>query len=297
MMTAILLTSVTETLRQINYLRSAATEWSSFWNGLTTVVYASEDAVARQERGAGAQTEQNDFRWQGRIAQGRAIEIKGVNGEIRAEATNGNEVEVTASKRGRRSDPSEVRLQVVEHAGGVTICAVYPNGEADKPNTCEPGDGGHMSVRNNDVKVDFTIRVPQGVRFIGRTVNGEVAATRIGSDVEAYTVNGGINVSASGIASARTVNGSINASLGRSNWTGPLEFKTVNGSINLDLPTDLSTEFVGDTVNGDITSDFPMTVQGRLSRRHLQGTIGSGGGGRELAAKTINGSIKLRRAQ
>ncbi|MFI5008320.1 MAG: hypothetical protein ACHQKZ_12810, partial [Solirubrobacterales bacterium] len=64
-----------------------------------------------------------DFRWQGRVAAGAAVEIKGVNGGIDAEPASGNEVEVTAVKRARRSNPDEVEIKVVEHAGGVTICA------------------------------------------------------------------------------------------------------------------------------------------------------------------------------
>ena len=34
--------------------------------------------------------------------------------------------EVTATKTGRKSNPAEVEIRVVEHAEGVTICAVYP---------------------------------------------------------------------------------------------------------------------------------------------------------------------------
>ena len=62
------------------------------------------------------------------------------------------------------------------HAGGVTICAVYPSRDARKPNECPPGDGGRMNVQNNDVSVRFTVRVPAGVTFVGKTVNGEIEA-------------------------------------------------------------------------------------------------------------------------
>src|SRR2546421_4047570 len=54
----------------------------------------------------------------------------------------------------------------------------------------EAGDGGHMNVRDNDVTVDFTVRVPTGVRFLGKTVNGEVEAAVLSSDVEANTRSG-----------------------------------------------------------------------------------------------------------
>lgn len=294
-MTALALTVMPEALRQLRGLQCIAAEQArlGLQSGLSTIVYANGDSRANS---TGDKDETvDDFRWQGRIAQGRAIEIKGVSGEVRAEATSGDQVEVVAHKSARHSDPAGVRLQVVEHAGGITICAVYPNTESGRPNDCKPGEGGHMSVHNNDVNVNFTVRIPQGVRFIGRNVNGSVEARSIGADVEAYTVNGGVNISAAGNAQAKTVNGSINASVGDANWTSKLEFETVNGSITLDLPAQTNTELEAETVNGDISTDFPLTVQGRFGRRHVSGTIGSGG--RELQLATVNGDIRVRRAQ
>ena len=69
---------------------------------------------------------QSDFEWRGQMAPGQGIEIKGINGNVRAVAARGNEVEVTATRTARRSNPADVRFEVVPHAGGVTICAVYP---------------------------------------------------------------------------------------------------------------------------------------------------------------------------
>ena len=118
------------------------------------------------------------------------------------------EVEVLAGKHARRSDPQEVDIQVVEHDEGVTICAVYPSGSRHRSNECKPGEGGGMSTRS-DVTVDFEARVPSGVKFIGRTINGNIEAEPLLSEVEARTVNGTIRVSTAGYAQARTVNGSI----------------------------------------------------------------------------------------
>jgi len=254
----------------------------------TTTLVLLTAGLALPARHAAAQAE---FHWKGTIAAGKAIEIKGVNGDVRAVAGS-DAVEVTAVKHARRSDPDEVKIAVVEHADGVTICAVYPS-DGRRENTCEPGDGGHMSTHDNDVQVDFTVRVPAGVRFRGKTVNGAVEAANLASDVDASTVNGGIRISTAGSAEAHTVNGSIVAALGRSNWSDAIEFSTVNGGITLDLPAGLSTEVRASTVNGDIETDFPLTVTGRLGPRSLRGTIGSGG--RQLALSTVNGSIKLRK--
>src|SRR5438445_74623 len=53
-----------------------------------------------------------DFQWQGRLAPGKTLEIKGVNGAIEASAAGGEEVEVTATKHGRRSDPASVNGEI-----------------------------------------------------------------------------------------------------------------------------------------------------------------------------------------
>ena len=255
-----------------------------------TTIVASAVAALALAATAGAATE--DFHWTGKVAAGNAIEIKGVNGAIVATGAAGGDVEVTAVKKGRKSDPAGVKIDVVEHAGGVTICAVYPSTGA--PNECKPGEGGRMSVRDNDVNVEFRVKVPAGVRFVGRTVNGGIEASGIKADAEAHTVNGGVELDATGAARAETVNGGISARLGRADWEGTLRLKTVNGGIDVVLPEGLSAEVKASTVNGDIQTDFPLTVTGRISRRKLQGTIGSGG--RLLEMETVNGGIELRKA-
>jgi hypothetical protein len=240
---------------------------------------------------AGAQ----DFHWSGRLAAGKRLEIKGVNGSIRTVAATGGEIDVSARKTARRSDPDEVKIEVVPSDAGVTICAVYPTpSRARRENTCEPGDGWHSSTDNNDVNVDFTIRLPAGIVFSGETVNGEIEAEGIGADAEVSTVNGSIDVEATGHVEARTVNGSIRATMGRTDWSSQAEFTTVNGGITLTMPADLSAEVSAETVNGDLETDFPLTVTGRFGPRRMRGTIGNGG--RYLKLSTVNGSIHLRKA-
>jgi hypothetical protein len=237
---------------------------------------------------AGSARQGQDWSWSGRVAAGRTLEVRGVNGTVSAEAAGGDQVEVRASKHGRDDDPNDVRIEVVEHGGGVTICAVYPG----RNNRCEPG-GGHMNVRDNDVEVDFTVRVPRGVRFEGNTVNGGVEALNLDGPVELNTVNGGVRLeTASGDAEANTVNGSITAVV-RALGERPLSFQTVNGGITVSLPASLDADLAAETVNGSIQTDFPIQVQGRMSPRELNGRIGRGG--RTLELETVNGSIRLRR--
>jgi len=250
-----------------------------------------------------------EFRWQGKLATGATLEIKGVNGWVDATPAGGDTIELVAVKHGRRSDPKRVEIAVVEHPGGITICAVYPTPEGSPANECRPGEGGRMKVRHNDVAVDFTLKLPAGIELAARTVNGAVKARDIAAavrartvngsihvagaagDVEAQTVNGAVRLDSRGTARAETVNGSIAADLGRADWSGRLDLETVNGSVTVSLPADASTDLNVTTTNGRIRNGFELTRTERATRRELRGTIGKGG--RELRISTVNGGVRI----
>src|SRR2546428_14067298 len=100
-------------------------------------------ALALVPRAAAAQ---NEFHWKGKVAPGKAIEIKGVNGDVRAVASaGGGDVEVTAVKHARKSDPDAVKIEVVPHEHGVTVCAVYPS-DGRRQNASEDGAGVPLNV-------------------------------------------------------------------------------------------------------------------------------------------------------
>src|SRR5579872_2113411 len=87
----------------------------------------------------------DQFHWQGHIRAGQSIEIKGVYGSIRAEPASGDRAEVVAS---------ETTVEMIQSPEGIVFRAQQPA----------------------SARIDFTVRVPKGVRFIGRTVNGSVEA-------------------------------------------------------------------------------------------------------------------------
>jgi len=75
----------------------------------------------------GARDEQ--FNWSGIVAPGQTVEIRNINGTVRADAAAGTQVEVSAVKTGNRNDPRDVRIEVVPHSGGgadVVVAAVSP---------------------------------------------------------------------------------------------------------------------------------------------------------------------------
>ena len=242
---------------------------------------------------AGAQDSGREFHWSGKLAADKIVEIKNINGTIEAERASGDEIEVSAEKTGTRVE--EIKIEVVPHADGVTICAIYPHGMfRGSSGPCEPGDGWHPSnVHGDDAKVNFKVRLPENLRFAAQSVNGDVRAEGLGRFVRASTVNGSVHISTKGWAELSSVNGSIDARMGRAEWTGTLKISTVNGSVHLDMPSDMNADVRFRSVNGRLNSDFPLTVSGTFGGRKLDGRIGNGG--RELVVETVNGSVELRR--
>ena len=202
----------------------------------------------------------DDFNWSWRLKPGQTLKVQGLNGGIRAVSSDDGEAHVRAHKHARHSDPASVRIEVNTSDEGVTVCAIYPSRRGGET-SCDL-EGTHQHNDNNDVVVDFEVQVPRGVRFEPRTVNGGIEASNLDGPVEAGTVNGSVVVSSRSWVSAATVNGSVRAQMGERRWTEPIEFGTVNGSITLELPPGAGCELEASTLNGEVETDFPVTVSG-----------------------------------
>jgi DUF4097 and DUF4098 domain-containing protein YvlB len=258
--------------------------------------YAVASPAPRVKAHATSREQDDHWSWHGTVAAGKTVEIRNINGTVTADAASGSEVEVTAVKRaGRHGDPKDVRIVAEEGEGGVTICVVYP-GRNVSDGCAQRGQRRHYDDEEdnrNDTEIEFTVHVPRGVEFSGNTVNGDVLARGMASRVGGQSVNGAVELETSaGEASGESVNGSVHAVV-NGQGQGPLRFSSVNGAVDLTLPRGLNADLDASTVNGSITSDFEITIQGGMSMRRsrLHGKIGQGG--RALRISTVNGSIRL----
>jgi hypothetical protein len=255
---------------------------------VATVAPATAGSGQKRNWWQGApQREAEPFQWTGTLARGATLEVKNINGSVRAELASGDEAEVVAVRRGRKDDPEDVRIEVNREGDVVTVCARYPNPSGGL-NDCE-----HQQVQDCDVSVEFTVRVPAGVAFAPQTVNGSIEATGLRGPVDAVTVNGSIDLSTTAVALARTVNGSIQARMGQPGDDESIDFETVNGRIELEMPRDLNADLDARAANGSVRSDFAVEASRHSSdgRRRLVGRIGEGGS--RLRLSTVNGSIEL----
>ena len=230
------------------------------------------------------------FDWDGTVDSGDHLEIRGVNGSIVASTVAGRTATVSAQLRGNGDDVTTVDIEVVEHAGGVLICAIYPDVSGEPPNSCDPGEA-HVNG-SGQVSVDFVVEVPSDVLYSAVAVNGDLTAMGLERPATLVTVNGSIDASTTSLLTAVTVNGSVDATLDGLTLPDPWTLTTVNGSIAARVPGTIDASVVGAVVNGTMSSDFPLT---ETSPGEWSGTIGTGGS--LITLTTVNGNLSLVRTQ
>lgn len=246
-------------------------------------------AQERSERAA--------FTWEGRIREGRWIMIRNMNGPVEVTRGTSDKVEVTAARHTRRGDPDYVRFEVKKFGANsedVLVCALWgENSSCDERSYRSRND--YRGRRNpNEVSVEFTVRVPKGVKVAAFSTNGEISVDGVDSEVDAGTVNGGVLVrSTGGPVSANTVNGSVRAVMGRFNLDTDLSFSSVNGTVIAEFADELNADVELSTVNGRFLTDFPVTISGRIDPRRLRATLGKGGP--RIRLNTVNGNVELRK--
>jgi hypothetical protein len=240
-------------------------------------------------------TERDAFTWVGKIPEGRWINVRNLNGTVEVERATGDKVEVTATRHTRRGDPDFVHFEVKKYGPSdqnVLICALW----GDNMDCDEDGHRTRNDRRNrdNEISVEFRVKVPKGVKVAAHSVNGEVRVEDVASEVEAESVNGSVVVSTtSGPVNASTVNGSVRASMGNFDLNSDLRFSTVNGTVIAEFADNINADVDLSTVNGRFLTDFPVTISGRIDPRRLRATLGKGGP--RIRLSTVNGNVELRK--
>lgn len=213
---------------------------------------------------------------------GRALDIDGrENGSIRVMSWSGDSVRVTARiQANARSDrdAQDLLKDVRISADGKRVYA----------------DGARSYGRNESVSVSYVVFVPRRYDLELEAHNGSLGVTGVVGKMDLRTENGSVSLTdIGGDVRARTQNGSLNVQLEGGKWDGAgLDAETENGSVRIGIPSAYAAQIETGTVNGRMSTDFPITVQGRIGRRL---SLPLNGGGATLRAITTNGSVSLSR--
>lgn len=144
--------------------------------------------------------------------------------------------------------------------------------------------------------VSYEIFVPRRSNLSLKTNNGGISITDVNGRLEFSALNGGVNLKrVGGTVRGGTTNGGLNVELSGERWDGEaLDVKTTNGGVSMWIPVNYSAHLETGTVNGRLSIDFPVTVQGDITRE-LAVNLGSGGA--TIRAMTTNGGVRIRRSE
>jgi len=186
--------------------------------------------------------------------------------------------------------PSATAVAANSGSGSVAVSGV---GQAVKANT----GSGNIVVASIDGDVD--VRTGSGdvqIKDVRRaaalsTGSGSTDATLTGKgDVRASTGSGDIRLGGVvGLVTASTGSGDVTVN-GRP--TGEWKLSAASGNVVVTVPSSHGFTLDARTSSGSVNVDAPLTAQGRLDRRRVQGTIR--GGGPALVLSTASGSIEVR---
>ena len=249
---------------------------------------------------------------------GETLRVETKNGEIAVEGWDKDTIHVEAVKRVERrvggigwifnklniplNDSSEatiedyvklVSIDLLREDGGMLLEAKAPTTQA-----------------GINLRVDYTIHLPNRASLDLRTSNGRVNVANIDGEVTARTTNGRVDYAGiEGPVTARTSNGrvtieGVNGPVVASTSNGrvevshagplldhPIQCDTSNGSITIALAEDSAFNVDAMTSNGRVHSTFAVDGRGDAQKRRVIGAVG--GGGPEVRLRTSNGSIHI----
>jgi DUF4097 and DUF4098 domain-containing protein YvlB len=142
--------------------------------------------------------------------------------------------------------------------------------------------------------VSFEVFVPRRSDLMLKAHNGGISVREVRGNIQFDTTNGGVNLAqVAGNVKGTTTNGGVNVTLDGNRWDGDgLDVRTTNGGVKVLMPANYAAHLETGTVNGGLTFDFPVTVQGKIDRE-LSTDIG--GGGPPIRVRTTNGGVSIRR--
>jgi DUF4097 and DUF4098 domain-containing protein YvlB len=153
---------------------------------------------------------------------------------------------------------------------------------------------GPESRRDYHWNVSYEVFVPRRADLSVETQNGGIAIADVNGRIDFTALNGGVVLKrVGGAVRGSTTNGGLVIELGGDRWDGEsLDVSTTNGGVMMSVPENYSAHLQTGTVNGSVSVDFSVNVQGRLTK---QVAFDLGSGGALVKAMTTNGGVHLKR--
>ena len=154
---------------------------------------------------------------------------------------------------------------------------------------------GPESRKDSHWNVSYEVFVPRKSDVSVETHNGGVSIADVNGRIDFTALNGGVVLRrVGGTVRGSTTNGGLVVDLTGDRWDGEsMDVSTTNGGVVMSVPDNYSANIQTGTVNGRVDVDFPVTVQGNITKQ-LSFNLGSGGA--SVRARTTNGGVRIQRA-
>jgi hypothetical protein len=214
---------------------------------------------------------------------GKHLGVNSENGGIEMVGEDRNDVAVEARVQawaGSEEDAREILRQVQIDTSGDQI-------RDHGPQLSHFGRSGYG--------VSYRLHVPRRLAADLHSMNGGIEIAHLEGEIRFDTTNGGVELNdLAGSVHGQTVNGGLEIALTGDRWRGEgLHAETTNGGVEMSVPQHYNAHLEAGTVNGGISVDFPVTLQGNIKNR-LSTDIGSGG--QVIHAETTNGGVSISRS-
>jgi DUF4097 and DUF4098 domain-containing protein YvlB len=224
-----------------------------------------------------------------RLCEVREFTVPAGASQVSVDAAPNGGIEVFGSPRGdiviraKVTAEADSQQRAREILSGVRVDATASQISSDGPRGLDRREGWSVS---------YKLAVPTQTSLQLKTVNGGVVIQGVEGRLEFTTVNGGVKLmNVGGEVKGRTTNGGVDVDLDGPTWQGEgLDVETNNGGVKLRLPEQYSARLEAGTINGGISVDFPIIMQGRIDREIVTNI---GAGGPVLRVHTNNGGVKV----
>jgi hypothetical protein len=222
--------------------------------------------------------------WARRYTLSRAgtLEIRNTNGTIHVRPSDGDAVEVAATRIAKARDDAAAKELL-------TKIEIKETASPDRIVLDSASSGRDMGGMR---QVDYIVKMPASASLTLVTTNGEIDVEGVAGAFTASATNG--RIKAAGLQNTtkvETSNGEITLDVAQLG-SGGVTCETTNGTIDLSIPRTTRADLSARVTNGDIDfGNLDLAVKEK-SRRRFDASVG--GGGPEIKLETTNGTIRVR---
>lgn len=239
------------------------------------------------------------FRWTSQLAPGSVVHLRDGVGSITVRRAAGPEASISGVREWRRGRASDLEFAMTQDGKDYFICAMWRgSGRCAANGYRGRRTGGFLTMfslfhRSSDATAQIVAELPANIAVDARTTIGAVQIDGITGGVTARATNGTVQAwNVSGPLSLSTTNGNVRVTADSLAANDSVVLTTTNGTVRAELPAGLQGAFDLSTVNGSVSSDFPIpaATHGRVGR-HLEGQIGQSN--RLVKLRAVNGTVSL----